>query len=116
MTPVTAFYHRPSTIQDIVDQTVNRSLDLLGVSSNGISSSDGKEHQSRGQVRAVVNQMQLNSRKERNPAAVSTGRDRMTPPVIQRSPKLILEGTRLTSKTDLVLALNENRLRNHPRT
>jgi hypothetical protein len=40
----------------------------------------------------------------------------MTPPVIQLSPKLILEGTRLTSKTDLVLALNENRLRNHPRT
>jgi uncharacterized protein YndB with AHSA1/START domain len=64
MTPVPAFYHRPSTIQDIVDKTVNRSLDLLGVSSNGISSSDGKEHQSRGQVRAVVNQMQLNSRKE----------------------------------------------------
>jgi hypothetical protein len=32
----------------------------------------------------------------------------MSTPVIKLCPKLILEGTRLTGKTDLVLALNEN--------
>lgn len=31
MPPVPAFYHRPKTIQDIVDHTVNRVLDLLGI-------------------------------------------------------------------------------------
>lgn len=31
MPPVPAFYHRPKTIQDIVDHTVNRVLDLLDV-------------------------------------------------------------------------------------
>ena len=31
MPPVPAFYHRPSTLAEIIDQTVNRSLDLLGV-------------------------------------------------------------------------------------
>ncbi len=29
--PVPAFYHRPQTIPDIVDQTVNRVLDLLDI-------------------------------------------------------------------------------------
>jgi 4-hydroxy-3-polyprenylbenzoate decarboxylase len=29
--PMPAFYHRPESISDIVDQTVNRVLDLLGV-------------------------------------------------------------------------------------
>lgn len=29
--PVPAFYHRPQRIDDIVDQTVNRMLDLLGI-------------------------------------------------------------------------------------
>lgn len=31
MPPVPAFYHRPETIVDIVDQTVNRVLDLLDI-------------------------------------------------------------------------------------
>jgi len=31
MPPVPAFYHRPRTIDDIVDQTVGRALDLFGV-------------------------------------------------------------------------------------
>ncbi len=31
MPPVPAFYHRPRTLEEIIDQTVNRSLDLLGV-------------------------------------------------------------------------------------
>ncbi len=30
--PVPAFYHRPKTIEDIVDQTVNRVLDLFDIS------------------------------------------------------------------------------------
>ena len=31
MPPVPAFYHRPATLRDVVDQTVNRALDLLGL-------------------------------------------------------------------------------------
>ena len=31
MPPVPAFYHRPSSLEEIVDQTVNRALDLLGI-------------------------------------------------------------------------------------
>jgi len=31
MPPVPAFYHRPETIADVVDQTVNRVLDLLDI-------------------------------------------------------------------------------------
>jgi flavin prenyltransferase len=31
MPPMPAFYHRPKTLQDIVDQTVNRALDMLGI-------------------------------------------------------------------------------------
>jgi flavin prenyltransferase len=29
--PMPAFYHRPQTVEDIVDQTVNRVLDLVGI-------------------------------------------------------------------------------------
>ena len=31
MPPVPAFYHRPKTLEEIIDQTVNRALDLLGI-------------------------------------------------------------------------------------
>lgn len=31
MPPVPAFYHRPTTLEQVIDQTVNRALDLLGV-------------------------------------------------------------------------------------
>jgi flavin prenyltransferase len=31
MPPMPAFYHRPTNLQDIVDQTVNRALDVLGI-------------------------------------------------------------------------------------
>lgn len=31
MPPMPAFYHRPSNLQDIVDQTVNRALDMLKI-------------------------------------------------------------------------------------
>jgi 4-hydroxy-3-polyprenylbenzoate decarboxylase len=31
MPPMPAFYHRPVTLEEVVDQTVNRALDLLGV-------------------------------------------------------------------------------------
>jgi 4-hydroxy-3-polyprenylbenzoate decarboxylase len=31
MPPVPAFYHRPSTLEEVVDHTLNRALDLLGV-------------------------------------------------------------------------------------
>jgi 4-hydroxy-3-polyprenylbenzoate decarboxylase len=33
MPPVPAFYHRPTSIDDIVDQTVGRALDQLGLES-----------------------------------------------------------------------------------
>ena len=29
--PVPAFYHRPKSIDDIINQTVNRVLDLMGI-------------------------------------------------------------------------------------
>lgn len=32
MPPVPAFYHRPQTLQDVIDQTVNRILDQFGLS------------------------------------------------------------------------------------
>ena len=31
MPPMPAFYHRPKTLHDIVDQTINRALDMLGI-------------------------------------------------------------------------------------
>ena len=31
MPPVPAFYHRPTTVGELVDQTVNRALDMVGV-------------------------------------------------------------------------------------
>jgi 4-hydroxy-3-polyprenylbenzoate decarboxylase len=31
MPPVPAFYHRPQSLDDIINQTVNRALDLLGI-------------------------------------------------------------------------------------
>ena len=31
MPPMPAFYHRPTTLRDIVDQTVNRALDMLDI-------------------------------------------------------------------------------------
>lgn len=34
MPPVPAFYHRPKTIQDIVDHTVGRALDIFGIEHN----------------------------------------------------------------------------------
>jgi 4-hydroxy-3-polyprenylbenzoate decarboxylase len=34
MPPVPAFYHRPKTIEDIVDQTVGRALDQCGIESS----------------------------------------------------------------------------------
>lgn len=35
--PVPAFYHRPSTLQDIVDQTVGRVLDQFGVTTSVVT-------------------------------------------------------------------------------
>lgn len=34
--PVPAFYHRPKTVDDIVDQTIGRVLDLFGLSSDRV--------------------------------------------------------------------------------
>jgi flavin prenyltransferase len=31
MPPVPAFYHRPATLEEVIDHTLNRALDLLGV-------------------------------------------------------------------------------------
>jgi flavin prenyltransferase len=31
MPPMPAFYHRPTTLEEVVDQTVNRTLDMLGI-------------------------------------------------------------------------------------
>lgn len=37
MPPVPAFYHRPKTIDDIVDQSVGRALDVLGLHTDVVS-------------------------------------------------------------------------------
>ncbi len=42
MPPVPAFYHRPATIDDIVNQTVARALDLFGVSVQAIRRWNGR--------------------------------------------------------------------------
>jgi flavin prenyltransferase len=31
MPPMPAFYHRPSSLNDVIDQTINRTLDILGI-------------------------------------------------------------------------------------
>lgn len=31
MPPVPAFYHRPKTLQDIIDQTIGKALDIFGI-------------------------------------------------------------------------------------
>ena len=42
MPPVPAFYHRPTTIDDIVDQTVGRALDQLGFEAPEVSRWSGR--------------------------------------------------------------------------
>ncbi|MEA2833431.1 MAG: flavin prenyltransferase [Methylobacteriaceae bacterium] len=42
MPPVPAFYHRPQTIGDIVDQTVGRALDLFGIETQVVKRWSGR--------------------------------------------------------------------------
>lgn len=42
MPPVPAFYHRPRTIEDLVDQTVGRALDLFGIDSPAVHRWSGR--------------------------------------------------------------------------
>jgi 4-hydroxy-3-polyprenylbenzoate decarboxylase len=42
MPPVPAFYHRPRTIDDVVDQTVGRALDQLGLDAPAVSRWSGR--------------------------------------------------------------------------
>ena len=34
MPPVPAFYHRPQTVQDIIDHTIGKTLDIFGIEHN----------------------------------------------------------------------------------
>ena len=43
MPPVPAFYHRPRTVQDVVDQTVARALDLFGFEASSVKRWDGRQ-------------------------------------------------------------------------
>ena len=42
MPPVPAFYHRPSSVEEIVDQTVGRALDQLGLNPDVVSRWSGR--------------------------------------------------------------------------
>ena len=42
MPPVPAFYHRPKTIDDIVNQSVGRALDLFGIDSKVVRRWNGQ--------------------------------------------------------------------------
>jgi flavin prenyltransferase len=41
MPPVPAFYHRPRTLSDVVDQTVGRALDQVGLDSDLVTRWNG---------------------------------------------------------------------------
>jgi flavin prenyltransferase len=41
--PVPAFYHRPQTVDDIVDQTVGRVFDLFGLDSDAVQRWEGSQ-------------------------------------------------------------------------
>lgn len=47
--PVPAFYHHPQTIADLVEHSVDRVLDLLGLSEEGASRWDGASRQGRAE-------------------------------------------------------------------
>jgi 4-hydroxy-3-polyprenylbenzoate decarboxylase len=47
MPPVPAFYHRPESIDDIVDQTVGRALDQLGIETDAVRRWPGPSRQPR---------------------------------------------------------------------
>jgi flavin prenyltransferase len=41
--PVPAFYHRPQTVDEIVDQTVGRVFDLFGLDSDAVQRWEGSQ-------------------------------------------------------------------------
>jgi 4-hydroxy-3-polyprenylbenzoate decarboxylase len=45
--PVPAFYHRPQTVDDIVDQTVGRVFDLFGLNSGAVERWEGSQQAAR---------------------------------------------------------------------
>ena len=51
MPPVPAFYQRPATVQDIVDQTVGRALDLFDLDLPAVKRWDGGQRGQRGRTR-----------------------------------------------------------------
>lgn len=51
MPPVPAFYYRPTTLEDVIDHTVGRSLDLFGLSSGSVARwTEEKEEGSRSRT------------------------------------------------------------------
>jgi 4-hydroxy-3-polyprenylbenzoate decarboxylase len=56
MPPVPAFYHRPNTIGEIVDHTLMRALDMVGIATEGIAArwdSPGSHDSARQQPRSA---------------------------------------------------------------
>jgi 4-hydroxy-3-polyprenylbenzoate decarboxylase len=45
--PVPSFYDLPRTVEDIVDQTVGRALDLLGLDTEGVHRWEGSKNAAR---------------------------------------------------------------------
>jgi 4-hydroxy-3-polyprenylbenzoate decarboxylase len=46
--PVPAFYHRPQTVDDIVNQTVGRAFDLFGLDTDAVQRWEGSQQAARG--------------------------------------------------------------------
>ena len=40
--PIPGFYHHPQTVMDLVDHSVDRALDLIGLPDSGVRRWDGK--------------------------------------------------------------------------
>ena len=48
--PIPGFYHHPTTVEDLVDSSVDRVLDLMGVGDNSVRRWSGPSRESETQL------------------------------------------------------------------